>query len=199
MVRRVTLITFCILLLFVKDLLADSIYLKNGNKVTGIVVRETEDSVEIKINIGAVVTFSRQDIDRIEKDTEDRRVKIEESWETAKAEREAKEIREDTYSDERSKRGLVEYRGDWVTPDERERLQAASIVEGADKGYGERKVAYSKDKGNRSSFARKLLKKGNWYKKETENFAIFYRDLEQAKIVSDKAEYYFEKITYDLG
>ena len=93
MVRRVTLITFCILLLFVKDLLADSIYLKNGNKVTGIVVRETEDSVEIKINIGAVVTFSRQDIDRIEKDTEDRRVKIEESWETAKAEREAKDDR----------------------------------------------------------------------------------------------------------
>lgn len=35
--------------------------------------------------------------------------------------------------------------------------------------------------------------------RETEHFSIFYENAAQAKIVSDKAEYYFEKITYDLS
>ena len=198
MIKKIIFIILCSLLLFFKNSFADSIHLKNGNKVNGIIVKETEVSVDIKINIGAVVTFSRDDIERIERDAGSERSKIEESWEITKAQRKAREESLST-QDRRPDDGLVEYKGEWMTSEEKERLQAASIVNETDKGFGEKKVSYGKEKGKASSFAAKILAKGNWYKKETENFMIFYRDLEQAKIVSDKAEYYFEKITYDLG
>lgn len=199
MIKKITFIVICILSLFLKNLFADSIYLKSGNKVTGIIVKETDSSVDIKINIGAVVTFSRNDIERIEKDIDVEHSKIEESWELEKAQRKVRAESGDMRDEEGPKDGLVEYKGEWITPEEKERLQAASIVNETDRGFGEKKVSYGSEKGKRSSFANKLLAKGNWYKKETENFSIFYRDLGQAKIVSDKAEYYFEKITYDLG
>ncbi|MFH1854195.1 MAG: peptidase MA family metallohydrolase [Candidatus Omnitrophota bacterium] len=198
MIKTISLIGVLLLVFMCGDLFADAVYLKNGSKVTGIIVKESDDSVDIKINIGAVVTFFRRDIERVEKDADNESARLEESWEAAKMEREKREIQDD-YADEERAKGLVEYKGELVTPEEKERLQAASIASEADKGYGEERVSYSKNKWKGSTFANKLINKGNWYKKETENFVIFYRDLEQAKIVSDKAEYYLEKIAYDLG
>ena len=78
-------------------------------------------------------------------------------------------------------------------------MQAKGIAESFDRDHKKRKFSYKEDKGKRSSFADKLLARGNWFVRETEHFSIFYRDVAQAKIVSDKAEYYFEKISYDLG
>ncbi|MBU0758892.1 MAG: hypothetical protein KKA34_00830 [Candidatus Omnitrophica bacterium] len=199
MLKRIGLIIVFVLIFGAGDIFADAVYLKNGNKVTGIIVGETDESVDIKINIGAVVTFSRQDIERVEKDADVERARMEESWETLKEQRKTRESREDDYNQEQREKGFVEYKGKWVSLEEKERLQAANIASDAEKGYGEERVSYNKNKGDRSSFASKLLSKGNWYRKETENFVIYYRDLEQAKIISDKAEYYFEKIAYDLG
>jgi len=199
MIKKISLTIVFVLIFCAGDLFADAVYLKSGNKVTGIIVRETDESVDIKINIGAVVTFFRRDIERVEKDADTERARMEESWETAKEQRKTREIREDDYDEGQKEKDFVEYEGEWVSPEEKERLQAANIVKDAEKGRGEERVSYNKNKEKRSSFAAKLLGKGNWYKKETENFVIFYRDIEQAKIVSDKAEYYFEKITYDLG
>ncbi len=181
---------------------ADDIYLKNGNKVSGIITKESEDSVEIKINIGATVTFSKKDIDRVEKESDDERLKMEEDWETDKAQRKGSPESEtepkidETFKEEQRKKGLVEHEGDWVTPEEKERLQASSI---ASEKHSETRFSKKADRKKRSEFSKKLLAKGNWFVRETEHFSIYYRDKAQSKIVSDKAEYYFEKISYDLG
>ena len=188
------------LLMCGSSVFADIIHLKNGNKVSGVITKESEDFVEIKINIGAVVTFSKKDIDRVEKESDDERLEIEKGWEAEKAQREGAagpepEI-DETFKEEQREKGLVEYEGDWVTPEEKERLQAASIATGK---HSETRFSKKEDKEKRSDFSKKLLDKGNWFVRETEHFSIYYRDKTQSKIVSDKAEYYFEKISYDLG
>ena len=193
--RKVTFFIAIYIALLSSSLFADTIHLKNKNKVSGIITKEDEESVQIKINIGATVTFLREDIETIERDSGDAHDEMKQSWEDGKAEREA----EDIDIEEKIEKGLVEYEGKWVTPEERERYQAADIAGGVKKEEKKRRFSFGDDNEKRSDFATKLLKKGKWFLKETEHFSIFYTDLAQAKIVSDKAEYYFEKIAYDLG
>ena len=199
MLKKIISIAVIILLFFTTALRADSVYLKKGNKVSGIITKEGKDSIEIKINIGATVTFSREDIDKIEKDSDTEHVGMEDRWKDEKAKREVGDITEDVFKEEQEQKGLVEYKGKWVTPEERERMQAASIVGGLKKSEKERRFSLGDDKGKKSDFAKKLLDKGKWFVKDTEHFSIFYTDVAQSKIVGDKAEYYFEKIAYDLG
>lgn len=199
MFRKIIAVAIYILLFCSAGLFADTIYLKNGNRISGIITKESEDSVEIKINIGAMVTFSRQDIEKIEKESDDKHVRMEESWEAEKSKKEVAEITEGVFEEGQIEKGLVEYKGEWITPEEKERLQAAGVAKDLGKKGKEVRFSSKGDKTKRSNFAKKLLDKGNWFVRETEHFSIFYRDSSQAKIVSDKAEYYFEKITYDLG
>jgi len=191
--------TIGISLWWVVSLYADTVYLKNGNKVSGIITKEDENSVEIKINIGAVVVFSRQDIERVEKDSDEARAKIESLWESERKKKELAEMEEALSIEAADRSGLVEYDGKWVTPQEKERLEAASIAGELLSGQKDKRFSSRLDKLTRSNFARRLLEKGNWFIKETENFSVFYREPSQAKIITDKAEYYFEKILYDLG
>ena len=196
--RKIIFLAFSFLLFFGSILYADTIHLKNGNKVSGIITYENDDTVAIKINIGAVVTFFKSDIEKIDRDSE-QHAEIENTWQQERAERESAIDVQSSYEEKQEEKGLVKYKGKWVTPEEKERLQVVSIAEDIEKGHSEIRYSSGKDRVDRSDFAEKLLKKGNWFNKETENFSIFYRDLSQAKIVSDKAEYYFEKIAYDLG
>ncbi len=191
------IIPFLILPFFTGDIFADNIYLKNGNKISGIITNEGDESIEIKINIGAAVTFSKRDIERIERDTDAGHAKLESEWQEERIRRGTGEAA--VLKEEQIEKGLVDYEGEWVTPEEKERLQAANIAKDVDKGHTETRFSAKNDKGKRSALAKKLLDKGNWFVRETEHFAIYYRDLAQAKLISDKAEYYFEKISYDLG
>mgnify|MGYP001574205042 CR=1 FL=1 len=187
------------LLFLSQQVFADTIYLKNGNRLEGIITKETDKSVELKINPGAKVTFSKSDVKSVERDSEEQHAKLEAEWDIGRNKLEVGEITKDVFEEEQLKKGLVKYKDKWVTPEEKERVQAAILARDADKGSGERRVSLKDDKIARSAVARKLLTKGNWFLRESEHFSIFYRDLVQAKIVGDKAEYYFEKIVYDLG
>ena len=199
MTKKIVILFIFILLFFSQQIFADTVYLKNGNKVTGIITKETDRSVEIKINPGAKVTFSKDDVKNMEMDSEEKHLKLEEGWGAGGNKSQVREITKEVFEEEQVKKGLVKYKDEWITPDEKERLQAASLAEGAGKGGGEKRFSLKDDKAGRSDIAKKLLSKGNWFLRESEHFSIFYRDLAQAKIVGDKAEYYFEKITYDLG
>jgi len=178
---------------------ADTIYLKNGSKVSGIITKETEKSVEIKINIGAKVTFSREDIKDIERDSDEKNTKMEELWQIQRGKNEVEEIEKSASLEENIKKGLVQYKGEWVTPEEKERLVASNLAKYSERDNEEKRFLSKDDKMARSNFAKKLLAKGNWFLKESKNFSIFYRDASHVKLISDKAEYYFEKIAYDLG
>jgi len=200
MFKKIILFISFIFLFFTQQIFADIVYLKNGNRLRGIITKETDKSVELKINPGAKVTFSKDDVKSIDKETEGQHAKLEEEWGVGKNKSEVKEIAKDVFEEEQLEKGLVKYKDKWVTPEEKERLQVAGLARDADKGADEKRFALKDDKDTaRSNIAKKLLSKGNWFLRESEYFSIFYRDLSQAKIVGDKAEYYFEKIVYDLG
>lgn len=198
MLKKIIFVWICILLFYCTEVFADSIYLKNGSKISGIITEEDENSVKIKINIGAIVAFSKQDIERIERQTDVEHARITQGWESEKALRAEQGVGENVFVKE-EKEGLVEYKGEWIAPEEKERLQAANIAIDANKRLKERRFWDQKDHSKRSTFAKKLFERGKWFMRETEHFVIFYENVSQAKIVSDKAEYYFEKITYDLA
>lgn len=186
------------MLFYSSELRADTIYLKNGNKIFGIIKKESKGSVEIEINIGAVVAFSREDIDRIEKDSDVKHAELKEDWELEKSKRDVEQTAKDAFEREQREKGLVKHDGRWITPAEKERMQASTIARDIHE-YKGGSFSAEQYKMKKSPFADKLLEKGDWSMRETENFYIFYTDSSQAKIVSDKAEYYFEKICYDLG
>lgn len=193
-------IYFAVILLFATgEVYADRIFLKNGSKVSGIITNETEKTIEITMNVGAKVTFSRDDIQSIERDSEETHARMKEAWKIEKAKAEVQEITKGTFEEDQINKGLVKHEGRWVTPEEKERLQAANLAKDIDKPGNERRFSSKEDKMVRSGFAKKLIAKGNWFLRESEHFSIFYRDTSIAKIISDKAEYYFEKISYDLG
>lgn len=199
MIRKIFILSFFAALFFSQQALADIVYLKNGNRLRGIVTKDTDKSVELKTNPGAKVTFSKDDVKSVEIESEAERAKLEEAWTAGKNKSEVKEISRDVFEEEQTKNGLVKYGDRWVTPEEKERLQIANLAKDADSGASEKRFSLKDDKVARSDIAKKLLAKGNWFSRESEHFFIFYRDLAQAKIVSDKAEYSFEKIIYDLG
>lgn len=199
MVKKIVFVIIIVFLFSAALLHADTIFLKNGNKVSGIITKENESSVEIKINIGATVAFSKDDVEGIERDDSNIHARLKEAWESEKAKREVEGITGDVYVEDQIEKGLVEYKGKWISPEEKERMQAANIAGEFNEGHNERRLSANKDNKKRSAFADKLLLKDKWFVKDTEHFSIYYTDLSQAKIVSDKAEYYFEKIAYDLG
>lgn len=199
MIRKIPIIIISMLLFFSQALFADIVYLKNGNRVKGIITKETDKSVELIINMGAKVTFSKDDIKNIEKESIEQHAKMKEGWDIGKNKAEVREIGRDIFEEEQLGKGLVKYKDQWVTPEEKEKLQVISLAKDSDKGFGEKRFLLKDDNVARSDIAKKLLAKGNWFLRESEHFSVFYRDLSQAKIVSDKAEYYFEKIVYDLG
>lgn len=199
MVKKIIITISFIYLFFSQQVFADTIYLKNGNRLRGIITKETDGSVELKINPGAKVAFSKDDIKSIDRESEEQHAKLEEEWDIGMNKMDVQEIERDVFEEEQLKKGFVKYKDKWVAPEEKERLQAANLARDADKGFGERRFSLKDDNIVRSNIAKKLLAKGNWFLRESEHFSIFYRDLGQAKIVSDKAEYYFEKIIYDLG
>ena len=65
--KRLSCIVLCAAVaLTASRLLADTVYLKNGNKFEGEVIKETDDLVKLKTTIGTV-TLQKEDIKRIEK------------------------------------------------------------------------------------------------------------------------------------
>lgn len=68
---------------------ADTIYLKNGRKVEGIIKSESQDRVELNIGFG-VVGFNKKEVERIEKSSQEECQLINEKWERQKIETEKK-------------------------------------------------------------------------------------------------------------
>lgn len=75
------LLWFCILLFFVPPTFADTVILKNGNRVTGIVVEASEERVILQFDQDATVTFSREEVEEVVYTTEEERKTLLAEWE----------------------------------------------------------------------------------------------------------------------
>lgn len=65
---------------FVSPLSADTVTLKNGNPVYGIVVEEDEEKVIVEFDQSATMTFSRNEVDRIVYSSEEERKTLRAEW-----------------------------------------------------------------------------------------------------------------------
>src|SRR6266487_2982498 len=60
---------------------ADTVYLKNGRKLEGIVTRETDKVVEIEVGYG-MDKLTRDEIESVERTDQSGTVKLKEKWKT---------------------------------------------------------------------------------------------------------------------
>lgn len=84
---KVFIFTF-FLLNVISEVQADVIYLKNGRQLEGIITKETDEYVELEIDLGAV-KFYREQIERVEHSSEEEKKMIEQSWEQERLRKEA--------------------------------------------------------------------------------------------------------------
>jgi predicted esterase len=79
MMKKIFIFVFLFVTSFISEIKADTIYLKNGRSMEGLITREDEERVELDIGIGKV-TFTRSDIERISKSSRDESISIRQEW-----------------------------------------------------------------------------------------------------------------------
>ncbi len=84
------LVVFAVLLnsfVFASILSADTIHLKNGNTLEGIIEKETPEAVDVNLGFGSA-TFLKTEIARVDRSTPDRSQQIWNEWDKNKKEKE---------------------------------------------------------------------------------------------------------------
>jgi len=82
-------LTLLFLFIFILESDADTIYLKNGRSIEGIIKSEDEDSIKLDIGIGTV-GFKKSEIERITRSSEDESEQLRQNWERRRQETERK-------------------------------------------------------------------------------------------------------------
>ena len=178
---------------------ADIICLKNGNAIKGIVVQETGDIVKLEAFLGAKITFNKQDIAYVQIWDKQKNQALREKWLKEKKERQAAELARQEFEAEQRSKGLVKYGDRWVSKAEDDKLKTREYINKVLNQKVARGEIVAAGRRKRTNLARFLLAKVNWRNRQTEHFIIYYEDLMQSKRVADQAEYFYEKIIYDLN
>lgn len=177
---------------------ADIICLRNGNIIEGIIVQDTDEILELEVFLGAKITFAKQDIAYLKKWDEEKNEALREEWRKDREEREKAELTRQEFESGQREKGLVKYKGKWITKPEKDKLKTREYVDEVLKAKVDRGEIVESEHRERTDISRTLLAKGNWRHRQTEHFIIYYEDIMQSKIVAGRAEYYYEKIAYDL-
>ncbi len=156
---RILFIFFSHFLITVTPLSADTVLLKNGNEVQGIVVEEDEEKVVLQFEKEATVQFSRSEIEKIVYDSEEVRTALRSEW------------------------GKMSPPSQQPLPSPPPSPQASQIIQPI--------TSQTKE-------AQTLLAEGEWEVRKTQHFTIYYQNTLQGKAISNRAEYYLEKIVDDL-
>jgi clan AA aspartic protease (TIGR02281 family) len=88
-------LTLLFLFIFILESDADTIYLKNGRSIEGIIKSEDENSVKLDIGIGTV-GFKKSEIERITRSSEDESGQIRQKWDKQRLETEERMQKERT-------------------------------------------------------------------------------------------------------
>ena len=161
-----SLFLFC---LRVIPLSADTVLLKNGNQVRGIVVKEDQNKVVLQFDRDATVEFSRDEVEKIVYDSEKEKGSIRSEWE-----RKAETPTEASIPS-------VESPPEPVAPAP---LEVSHPI-----------LFAPRSTGKESEF---LLPEGTWQARKTQHFIVYHQDPRQGKAIANRAEYHLEKIVDDL-
>jgi hypothetical protein len=105
--------------------LSDEVYFTSGYSETGVVIRETDDAVRFRTEMG-MSTISREKISFIEKATPEENQlllkKYREKRDRRKAEAEARKEAERKFEQEQIAKGLIKFEERWISPAEKEKI-----------------------------------------------------------------------------
>jgi chromosome segregation ATPase len=114
-------------LLVLKPAQADTIHLKKGGRIQGVIISESEGSVEIRSNLGTII-LSRGSIAKMDRASEEENRALESEWKKEREEKEEKAREAKRFEKEQRAKGMVKYRGTWVSAE-----KMREIEEGLDK------------------------------------------------------------------
>ncbi|MDD5557818.1 MAG: hypothetical protein PHN82_11335 [bacterium] len=104
---------------------ADTVHLRKGGRITGVIISETEGSIEIKSNLGTIV-LSTGAVSRIERATEEENAALEAQWRKERDQEKEKEREARRFEEEQREKGLVQVEGAWVTAERAQEMQAGA-------------------------------------------------------------------------
>lgn len=104
---------------------ADEIYFKSGYSRTAVVIREADDAITFKTEMG-ISTIRREKVDFIEKATQEENQLLLRKWRQKELElkeaQEARRLAEKRFEEAQLAKGLVKFEGQWMTTEEREQI-----------------------------------------------------------------------------
>jgi hypothetical protein len=92
----------------------DTVYLKKGGHITGVVRKKSKTSIEIKSNMGTI-ELSKGAIARIEKASADENRALESQWRLERDEKKEKDKEAKRFEEEQRDKGYVKFQGTWIT------------------------------------------------------------------------------------
>jgi len=113
----IILFTFLLLNLFHTSF-ADTLYLKNGRSIEGIVIKETDSQVDLNVGFGTV-TFEKTGISRIHKSSIEETKEIMDKWEISRKKSDASKQR----AEEERQRSIAEWKQRRALEQEEEKLR----------------------------------------------------------------------------
>jgi hypothetical protein len=111
--------------LFISTTFADEIFFKSGYSQTGVVVRETDEKIRFRTEMG-LSTISREKIEFVEKATPKENRLMLKKWRDKelkrKAESEARREADRKFEEEQRAKGLLEFEGQWMPPSQKQEI-----------------------------------------------------------------------------
>lgn len=123
--RRLAFIFSAFLLFLTQPSLADEIYFQSGYSRTGVVLRETADSITFQTEMG-ITTVRREKVDFVEKAQPEENRLLRKKWREKEIRleeaREAKRRAEREFEEAQVAKGLIKFEGTWIKPEEKEEI-----------------------------------------------------------------------------
>ena len=101
---------------------ADTVTLKKGGSITGVILSESENSIEIRSNLGTII-LSRGAIKSIQKSPPEDNTELESQWRKEKAEHEQKAKEARRFEEEQRAKGMAKTDAGWVPQEKAEEAE----------------------------------------------------------------------------
>jgi len=166
--------------------------LKNGAQFEGVVEGQSERGVVLRLAYGTM-SFSAAEVKSVRLGSSEENARLAASWEKERQ----RLAQEQAKRQEEAAQRAGKLDGEGVPEKEGERRAAHQGKAPSAEGLTPAPQIIADRM--RSALATDLLKSGKWSSQSTRHFTVFSQDSTTGKAVEAKAEYYLEKIRYDLN